>query len=129
MESASQFRLSSMQIQHHEKKIQRSGSFGETYQWILSPGSYLWQLRLHAVDNPGLALGRLQQLVELLRVELQALQQAGRPGHDQQQLLDEAGEQGCGLRGLVPRLYQQLLQVLTQLVEVPERKIDIYMIN
>ena len=85
-------------------------------------GRYLWQLSLDAVDHPGLALGGLKQLVELLGVELQALQQPGRPGHDQQQLLDEAGEESGRLRGLVPRLDQQLLQVLAQLVKVPGEK-------
>ena len=43
----------------------------------------------------------------------------GGPGHDQKQLLDEASEVGGGLLRLIPRLQQQLLQVLRHLVKVP----------
>ena len=70
------------------------------------------------MNDPGLALGRLQQLVELLGVELETLQQPRRSRHDEQQLLDEAGQQRGRLRRLLPRLHQQLLKVLAQLVEI-----------
>ena len=80
---------------------------------------YLWQLCLYTMHNPGLSLGRLQQLVELFGVKLEALEEPGRPGHDQQEFLNDGGEQGPRLGRLLSRLHQQLLQVLAQLVEVP----------
>ena len=46
----------------------------------------LRHLALYAVYDACLALGRLEQLVELFWVKFQALEQAGGPGHNQQQL-------------------------------------------
>ena len=62
----------------------------------------------HPVHHPGLALSRLQQLIELLGVKLETLEESGGPRDDQEQLLDEAGEVLGRVRALVPRLQQQL---------------------
>ena len=94
-----------------------SSSDGVTFQPQLGD-DVLRQVGLDPLVPSGLTLGRPQQLIKLLRVKLETLEQPGGPGHDQQQLLDEACEVGGGLRRLVSCLHQQLLLVLGHLVEV-----------
>ena len=57
-----------------------------------------------AVQAARVALGRVQQLQELLRVELEALEEARRPRDDQQQLLDQRRQVARRLRRLLPGL-------------------------
>ena len=51
-----------------------------------------------------MALGRVQQLQELLGVELEALEEARRPRDDQQQLLDQRRQVARRLRRLLAGL-------------------------
>ena len=57
-----------------------------------------------AVQAARVALGRVQQLQELLRVELEALEEARRPRDDQQQLLDQRRQVARRLRRLLAGL-------------------------
>lgn len=68
-----------------------------------------------------LSLGLLEHVVELLGVELEALEQAGGARDDEQQLADEPGQVGHRLDGLVLGLGEQALEVLRHLVEVAAR--------
>ena len=52
----------------------------------------LWHVGVDAVQAPRVALGRVQQLKEFLRVELEALEKSGGAGDDQEQLLDQRSQ-------------------------------------
>ena len=55
-------------------------------------------LSLNSMHHPGLALRGLQELVELFWIKLQALQEPGRTGYYQQQLLDQTSQQSSSLK-------------------------------